>query len=122
LTQKEKAILAAQGLQSKKGGDVCLLAVEHVTVLAEYFLLATAKNMPQMYAMLDAVEDAMAPLGETARFNPAPRDSAWRILDYGWLVVHVFLPEQRDYYNLERLWCDGQNQVPLPEVEEGAKA
>ena len=111
MTQKQKAAAAAQALANKKGGEVSLLCVEHLTVLAEYFLIATAGSMPHLQALLTAVEEEMHKLGERPRFNPGPKDSPWRILDYGWLVVHVFLPDERAYYNLERLWDDGQNRV-----------
>ena len=101
----------ARELAEKQADDAVLLEVSHLTTLADYFLIVTARTKPHINALEKAAEDIMAENGLTVLRNAGPRNSSWRVLDCGWLVIHLFLPEEREYYDLERLWRDENNSI-----------
>lgn len=92
----------------KKASDVSLLEIGKVTTLADYFVIATGTSDRQIGAIASAIEDQMD-LREVKliRREGVPSDG-WVLLDYGQIVVHVFAPEQRAYYDLEQRW----NEAP----------
>ena len=114
-TSREVALAAARALNSKMGIDIRLLEVDHVSSLADYFLICTGGSNTQVKALCDAVEKAMADLGEPLLSREGHRSGTWVLLDYGCLVVHVFTEETRKFYDLERLWSDGK-PVEIPEA------
>jgi len=118
MERKDLALKAAAVLLDKKAIDVRLLDVAEKTVLADYFLIATVRSQPHMRAVLPAIEDALEELGEIPAHTPGPKTAGWRILDYHFMVVHLFLEEEREYYHLERLWEDEGNRVELPQVDQ----
>ncbi|UDY35755.1 ribosome silencing factor [Dermatobacter hominis] len=108
------ALAAAEGAEDKLATDVVILHVGPVVGVAEYFVLATAGNDRQVKAVVDAVEQRVAhDIGEKPRSVEGADARRWVLLDYGDVVVHVFLAEERDYYRLERLYADA------PVVERG---
>lgn len=98
---------AARAADERSATDVVVLEVGPVLALCEYFVIASGSNPRQVRAIAEEVE---AQVGEGG--GPKPLriegldDRQWVLLDYGDLVVHVFLEETRDYYDLERLWAD----------------
>ena len=116
MTPKEKAIIAAKALDEKKGKEIGVIEVAELTTLADYFVIATGSSNTQIYALCDSVEKA---LKEQADERPSRReghrDGTWVLLDYGWVIVHVFSEEARSFYSLERLWSDGK-PVDLSDV------
>ena len=93
-----------EAIADKKGADIVLLDIRPVSLLADYFVIASGGTERQIQAIIDAVLDRLdeakvAPL----RVEGIPA-SGWVILDYGSVVVHLFAPDVRDYYQLERLW------------------
>jgi ribosome-associated protein len=105
-------VVAAQAASAKQGDDVVVLAVGDVLAITDHFVIASAPNTRLVATIAEAVERAVAEAG-----GPRPLrvegldDRRWVLLDYGSFVVHVFLQETRDYYELERLWSD------VPRVE-----
>ena len=100
-------------------GDGFLLAVQgHDSPLLTYPV-----SPHQVKALADDVDDALAMEGVTLRAREGQGEGRWIVLDYGTVLVHIFHPEDRKFYHLERLWEDGQNRVPLafPEEENGEK-
>lgn len=96
-------------LDKKKGLNIVLIKTESVTVVADYFVIVTGTSSTHVKSLADDVEEA------TKKFGVAPehiegRATGWILLDYGTVVVHVFDPKSRDYYNLEKLWSDGDNE------------
>ena len=108
MTPKEMALLAAKGLDSKKGKEIRVLAVDHLTSLADYFVICTGSSNTQINALCDAVEKELAQAGEQPLHREGYRGGTWVLLDYGTVTVHVFNEEAREFYSLERLWCDGK--------------
>ena len=103
------ATAIARVLDKKKASDVKVLKVRDLTVLADYFVIATGNSNTQINALCGAVEKAMKEqAGEDPLRREGYRDGTWVLLDYGCVVVHVFSAEAREFYALERLWHDGK--------------
>ena len=105
---KEKAIIAKDAIINKKGRDVQLLDVAEITEIAEYFLLAVAGNRSQSQAIADEVMEKLEEQGEAPLRKEGYENGGWILLDYGDVIVHIFMPEERDYFNLPRLWQDAK--------------
>ncbi|HPT82596.1 MAG TPA: ribosome silencing factor [Limnochordia bacterium] len=104
----EIAKMAARAADSKKADNVQVLQMPEVMVETEFFVICSAETHVQVRTIMDAVVDALQREGvEPLRQEGGPGNS-WILLDYGAVIVHVFLEEARDYYNLERLWADAQ--------------
>ncbi len=97
-----------RALDSKRAQKIELLRVGDITILADYFILCTATSTTQIRTLSDLCEEAAESLGETVHHKEGERASGWVLLDFSTVVVHIFLPEQREFYQLERLWKDGQ--------------
>ncbi|MCL2433541.1 MAG: ribosome silencing factor [Clostridia bacterium] len=115
--REQTAKAAARELADKQAEDTVLLDVAHLTTLADYFLIVTARTRPHMNALEKAAEDIMTQNNVAVLRNAGPRNSSWRVLDCGWLVIHMFLPEERGYYDLERLWRDENNSIAFENQE-----
>jgi ribosome-associated protein len=101
-----QALLAADAAESKKGEQVIILDMHEVTLVADYFVIASASNVIQVQSIADAVEESLAEAGASLPRRIGGAHAHWVVLDYGGLVVHIFTAEERAYYNLERLWGD----------------
>ena len=115
LTSKEVAIAATKALDSKKGVGIKLIRIEDVSSLADYFLICTGTSNTHVKTLCDAVEVALEDLGETMLGREGHRGNTWELLDFGSIVIHVFTEEARQFYDLERLWGDGE-QIPLADI------
>ena len=103
---KELAELIADVLDSKKGRDIKVLHVEDKTVIAEYFVLCTGNSSTQVRALAGEVEYKLG-LGGMKPLNIEGRDNnAWVLVDYGYVIVHIFSREAREFYNLDKLYGD----------------
>ena len=111
----------AKVLDDKKALDIRALRVSHLTVITDYMLIASGRNVLQTRALAEDVEDKMAELGVPPRTREGMQEARWIVLDYGTVLVHIFHPEAREYYNLERLWTDGDNEMDLGLDEEAGK-
>ena len=108
MTPKELAMIAVKALDEKKGREIAAIQVTEQTTLADYFVIATGSSKTQINALCGAVEKAMKEqAGEDPMRREGYRDGTWVLLDYGCVIVHVFSPEAREFYSLERLWSDG---------------
>lgn len=112
---REIALLAAEAANEKKAADVVVIDVAETLVITAYFVVATGSTDRQVRSIADEVEDQ---LRERAGIKPigreGEREGTWVLLDFGDVVVHVFQPDERDFYRLERLWADAP-RVPLPD-------
>jgi ribosome-associated protein len=105
---KEMVKIAAAALEEKKGEDIKVIDIEGVTVIADYFVLASASNANQTQALVDNVEEKLFAAGYECRQKEGNASSTWVLLDYGDVIVHVFSKEDRLFYDLERIWRDGK--------------
>ena len=106
LTPKEMAALAARALDDKMAKDIRILEVRDITVLAEYFVICTATSTTQVKTLGDELARVLEENGEIPLRTEGLRSGGWILVDYGCVVVHIFLEETRKFYNLERLWSD----------------
>lgn len=108
----EPAVVAARAADAKKGEGILVLDVGEVLGIVGTFVIASASNARLVRAIVEEVEDRLREdVGIKPRAVEGLTDASWVLLDYGDLVVHVFLAETREFYGLERLWAD------VPRVE-----
>ena len=104
---------AAQAAYDKKGEDVQVLDLTELSDVCDYFVLATGTNNRQVDSIVDEIEEKVAEACGEHPFSIEGREQkTWMLMDYGSVVVHVFTPEARDFYRLEKLWGDAP-QLPL---------
>jgi len=115
LTPREIAIEVTKALDAKKGMDIKLLRIDDVSSLADYFLICTGTSNTHVKTLCDYAEYTLEQLGEPMLGREGHRGSAWELLDYGTIVVHVFTVEARKFYDLERLLADAE-VVDLKEI------
>ena len=106
--EKEMVRLAIQSLEDKKGEDIRIIDIREVSVLADYFIIASGSNANQVQAMTDNVEEVLGKAGYEPRQIEGYRSANWILMDYGDIIVHVFCREDRLFYDLERIWRDGK--------------
>lgn len=115
---KMLAMKIAQVLYNKKALNIEVLHVEHLTIITDYMVIASGRSAIQVKALADDVDDAMAEAGIALRAKEGNEEGRWIVLDYGTVMVHIFHPEDREFYHLERLWEDGENRVETDFVDE----
>jgi ribosome-associated protein len=108
LTSLEVAELAVKTLDSKKAKDIKVLETKDITVLADYFVLCTAGSTTQTKTLADEVDKVLAEKGEKSLRTEGYRGGGWVLVDFGSIVVHIFLKDIREFYSLERLWRDAR--------------
>lgn len=108
MTPNELALTIARLLDDKKGLDIKVLDTGSLTTLADYFVLCTANSNTQIKALADYCQKELKEKGEEIHHAEGHRSGTWVLLDYSSVVVHLFLEETRDFYDLERLWNDAQ--------------
>ena len=106
LNPKEIADFAVSALEDKKALDITMLRTTEVTVLADYFIICTATSTTHLRTLSDEVEKVLKENGETPLRREGHRSGGWVLVDFGCVVVHLFLKETREFYTLERLWSD----------------
>ena len=104
---RTRSRIAARAADDKKGEDVLVLDVAEIMGIVECFVITSASNTRLVRSMVEEIEKRLfEETGEKPRAVEGLRDASWVLLDYGDVVVHVFLRETREYYGLERLWAD----------------
>ena len=107
-TEKMMAQIACKAIDDKKGQDIKVIDIHTVSVIADYFVIASGTNSNQVQAIVDNVEDQLGRAGFEAKQIEGNRNSSWILMDYGDVIVHVFDEENRLFYDLERIWRDGK--------------
>ena len=95
-------------LDSKKADDIRAIRIGDLTILADYFVIAAGSSNTQVRMLADEVEYQLGLKGIKPHATEGYRSENWIVLDYSTSVVHIFLRETREFYNLERLWADGE--------------
>jgi ribosome-associated protein len=112
-SSEQRALVAAEAVAEKKGTDVVVVRVGEILAITDLFVIASASNTRQVKTIVDEVERALKEHdGSKPRSVEGLADASWVLLDYGDLVVHVFLAETRAFYDLDRLWADAPS-IPL---------
>ena len=105
---KEMVKLAVTALEDKKGEDIKVIDITEVTVLADYFIIASGMNRNQVQALVDNVEETLGRAGFEVKQVEGYQTANWILMDFGDIIVHVFDSENRLFYDLERIWRDGK--------------
>ena len=108
LTPSEISEVVVIALDNKKAIDISLLRIRDITIIADYFVICTAGSTTQLKTLSDEVERVLKEAGEMPLRREGHRSSNWVLLDYGSVIIHLFLQEARDFYTLERLWGDAE--------------
>ncbi len=109
MTSLELGEKAVKVLDEKKAEDLKMIRIEDISVLADYFVIATGTSSTHVKALADEVEFRLKELGVEPSHVEGYRSHSWVLLDYTGVVVHVFTPESRSFYDLDRLWRDGES-------------
>ncbi|MCH5252152.1 MAG: ribosome silencing factor [Lachnospiraceae bacterium] len=105
---KEMVRIAYDALDEKLGDDIEILKIDEISVIADYLIIASGNNQPQITAMLDLTEEKMAQAGYMSKRIEGNKNSTWILMDYGDVIIHIFSKEDRLFYDLERIWRDGK--------------
>ena len=108
ISQNEKLSTIVKALDSKRAEDIRIIEIGDLTIVADYFVIANGTSSTQTKALAEEVEFKMSQLGIEPNRTEGYQGATWVVLDYGDIIVHVFYKETRDYYQLERLWSDGE--------------
>ena len=104
---KEIVALICKALDDKKAEDIKVIDIHGVSVMADYFVVASADNHNKLVAMQNEVDKVLHENGIHAKQVEGNRNSTWILMDYEDVIVHLFSAEDRLFYNLERIWQDG---------------
>lgn len=105
---KEMVKIAVKALEDKKGEDIRIIDIRKVSVIADYFIIASGGNANQVQALADNVQEALYKAGFEQSQVEGYQTANWILMDYSDIIVHVFSKEDRLFYDLERIWRDGQ--------------
>ena len=108
MTPSEFMKTAVKILDDKKAIDIKVLKITDLTVIADYFIIATASSTTQIKMLADETQKRFKELGEPALRTEGYRAGGWVLVDFGCIIVHLFLKDIREFYSLERLWGDAK--------------
>lgn len=108
LTSREIALAAIEALEDKKGEDIRIIDISEVSILADYFIIASGNNRNQVQALCDNVEEKLGKMGIVQKQIEGYDNGNWILVDYRDIVIHIFDKENRLFYDLERIWRDGK--------------
>ncbi|HHX17954.1 MAG TPA: ribosome silencing factor [Clostridium sp.] len=97
----------ADVLEDKKAKDIRIVDIKELSTLADYFVLSSGTSVTHIKMLSDEVEKRMEEENVKILHREGYNSARWILIDYGSVVVHIFHEEDRDFYNLERLWSDG---------------
>lgn len=106
MTNKDIALLAANELDKRKALDITIIDIAEKSGFADYFVIATASSLRQLGSLTTFVEDKLAEEGILVNHTEGKGDSGWILMDYGDVIINIFTAEQREHYNIEKLWND----------------
>lgn len=106
---EKKLEIIKKACDDKKGLDIEVLNIAEMSGIAEYFVIASGNSSTQVLAIADEVEDKMAEAGFEPTNKEGRNSMRWILLDFDDIIVHVFHRDEREYYNIERLWSDKDN-------------
>lgn len=108
----EMANKAVEVLKDKKAKDIRLLDIHEISTLSDYFIITTGTSTTQVQAMADELEEKMKREGYKLCHKEGFRGGRWILMDFNNVVIHLFHAEERDFYNLERIWVDAKD-IPV---------
>lgn len=118
-SSRQLAFTAAEAAEDRKGGEIVLLHIAEVSYLADYFVIVTGFSKAQVRAISQAVGDKVEELWHRQPLRrEGQAEGSWVLLDYGEVIVHILMPQEREYYDLESFWAHAE-KVNFPSDELG---
>jgi len=108
LESAELSRLAAAGALDRKATDIVILDLRKLTIMCDYFVIGTARNSLHAKAVAEGIEEKLRDAGRRPGHIEGMYGAGWVLMDYGDVIVHVFLNSERNFYDLERLWADAK--------------
>ncbi|MBC1237411.1 ribosome silencing factor [Nostoc sp. 2RC] len=113
------AAIIAEAASDRKAGDILLLRVADVSYLADYFVMMTGYSRVQVRAIAQAIEEKVeTQLQRRPLRTEGKAEGSWVLQDYGEAIVHIMMPKEREFYNLEAFWSHAE-RISFPESDEG---
>jgi ribosome-associated protein len=107
---------AVEAAQDKQAGHITVLNLSGAGAFAEYFLVCSGRSQPQIKAIAEAIDERLAHAGRHLAHREGKTSAEWELLDFGYIVVHIFSEQARQFYDLERLWQQGERiDIPAPQ-------
>lgn len=113
-TSEQKASLAREALEEKKGLDVTVIDVRNRTIMTDYLVISGGSSRIHIRSLMESLIEKFADNGFKSKRIEGDYDSQWVLIDYGDVVVHIMAPEQREYYRLEAYWSGAEKGSPPP--------
>lgn len=104
---KEMIKIIVDALNDKKAEDIRVIDISNISVISDYFVIANGSNPNQIQALVDNIEEKMGKAGYIEPKVEGYNSASWILLDYEDVIVHVFSRDDRQFYNLEKVWSDG---------------
>ena len=115
-TPEEIVKAVYKALDDKKAADISVIDICALSVVADYFIIASADNIRQTAALCDNVEDTLGRMGVEPKQIEGRQAANWILMDYRDVIVHIFDKENRLFYDIERIWKDGRKVVDVDEL------
>lgn len=119
MQELDLATRIAELLYDRKAEDILTLKVDHLMILTDYLVIASGTSAQHTRALKDHLDEALAKSDIKPRHIEGHNEGRWIVMDYVSVIVHIFHPEDRNFYRLERLWSDGENRIALPFEDKG---
>ncbi len=97
---------AWEALSDKKANNIVILDIGEISVIADYFIIADGGSPSQINALVDNVEEKLAELNVRPVNIEGIQNASWVLMDYGDIIIHIFSKNDREFYDLERIWAD----------------
>lgn len=108
MNSNEIAKNAFMFLDEKQAIDIKIIDISKISVIADYFIICGGSNTRQVKAIAENVEEKLGKMGVVPRSTEGYQNANWILLDYHDVIIHIFNQEERLFYDLERIWVDGQ--------------
>ena len=107
MDSKQIAKIAFDALEDKKGVNIKIIDISNISILADYFIIAGGANENQVKALADNVEEELAKVDITPKQIEGYNNANWILMDYQDVIIHIFNEQDRLFFDLERIWSDG---------------
>ncbi len=108
MTNNELLKTIYKALDDKKAENIKIIDISNISVMTDHFLITNGANQPQVDALVDAAEETLLKAGVKDVKVEGGRNNGWTLIDAGSIIIHIFTRENRDFYDLERIWKDGK--------------
>lgn len=113
---KEMVKLAVKALEDKKASNISVIDISGLSIVADYFIIASGDNVRQTSALYDNVEEVLGRAGYQMRQSEGKSSANWILMDYNDVIIHIFDKENRLFYDIERIWKDGRKVLDVSEL------